>query len=155
MFAYTLNTQRELLDYSLHRCSPNASKNPSVFVFREWENHRVIYRARTIVSFVGRMCIVKRSHGSQIRDVIARRMRSISTTDRTCGSRRRFLCSPVFTCLSALQVQYSWNERWIVSESLTIGQRHFPGFWEHQCGHMDSVLMFLLFSTSICMASLV
>ena len=113
-----------------------------------------IYQAETIVNFVGRMCI-ERSHGLRIRDVIARRTRSISTIDRTCNWRRRFLWNPIFICLSVLQVQFSWNDWWIVSESLTIGQRHFPGFWEHHCGHIDSVLMPLLFRTSTCTASLV
>lgn len=154
MFTYTL--QRELSGYSLYRCCLSSiSKISSVFVSCEQESRRVIYRAGTIVSFVGRMCIVDMSHGLRIRDVIRRRTRSISTTDRTCGWRRRFLWSPVFICLSAPQVQYTWNGWWIVRESLTIGQRHFPGFWEHQCGHIDSVLIPLLFRTSICAANLV
>lgn len=154
MFTYTLHTQRELSDYSLHRCySLSISKISSAFVFRERESREIIYRAGTIVNFVGRMCIIEMSHGLRIRDVITRRTRS--TTDRTCGWRRCFLWSLVFICLSAPQVQYTWNGLWIVRESLTIGQRHFPGFWEHQCGHIDSVLMPLLFRTSICAANLV
>jgi len=76
--------------------------------------------------------------------------------DKACGRHRLFLRCPSFIRLSVLQVQHSRDDWLIVREFLTIrGQRHLPGFWEHQYGHMDSVLMPLLFRTSMCMANLV